>query len=150
MSNPVLDRLRQERAKHVDYIAQLLAHVDENQRDLVDAETAALTSARERIGQIDAQIEPLEAFEATRSAHEETVAAVQPTIRSQQQGATRLGVQPRPVVYPTAGHFVVDKIRSMQHWNAQGMEVAPDRDALQRVSAALQTRAAGDVAQGVH
>jgi len=147
MNNPVLDRLREERAKHVEYIQTLLGRVDEDQRDLVDAETASLTSTRERIAQIDAQIEPLEEFEATRAAHAETVAQVQPTQRAQQG---RLAVRPREFAYPTAGHFIVDKIRSMQHYGPNGEEYQPDPDALQRVRAALQTRAEGDVAAGVH
>lgn len=154
MSNPVLDRLREERAKHVEYIQTLLGRVDEDQRDLVDAETASLTSTRERIAQIDAQIEPLEEFEATRAAHAETVAQVQPTQRAQQG---RLAVRPREVKYESAGHFIVDKIRSQTHYGRNGEEYQADTDALQRVHAALaggnpvaQTRAEGDVAAGVH
>lgn len=153
--NPVLDRLRQERAKHVEYIQTLLSRVDEDQRDLVDAETASLTSTRERIAQIDAQIEPLEAFEQTRAAHAETVSSITPTVRNTQ--TQHLGVKPREMVYPSAGHFIVDKIRSQTHYGRNGEEYQPDRDAMQRVQAALaggnpvaQTRAEGDVAAGVH
>lgn len=154
MSNPVLDRLRQERAKHIEYITTLLAQVDESQRDLVEAETAQLTSMRERIAQIDAQIEPLEQFEETRAAHEQTVNLITPTARSVEQ---RLGVRPREQRYPSAGHFIVDKIRAGVHYGRNGEEYQPDPDALQRVRAALaggdplvQTRAEGDVAAGVH
>ena len=50
--NPVLERLREERAKHIEYIQTLLAKVDEDQRDLVDAETASLESVKQRIAQL--------------------------------------------------------------------------------------------------
>jgi len=151
MSNPVLERMRAERAKHVEYIQTLLSRVDEDQRDLVDAETASLTQTRERIAQIDAQIEPLEAFEETRAAHEQTTQAITPTIRTQGDGQ-RLGVRPREMVYPSAGHFIVDKIRSQAHYGPNGEEYQADVDAAQRVRAALgmQTRAEGAVADGVH
>lgn len=72
--NPVLARLLEERAKHIEYI-DTLRRVDEDQRDLVDAETRSLQSTRDRIAQIDAQIEPLEQFEQARAAHQETATA---------------------------------------------------------------------------
>jgi len=144
--NPVLARLLAERAKHVDYISQLLSRVEEDQRDLVDAETAALNSTKQRIAEIDEQVKPLEEFEQTRAAHEQTMTAITPTVRAQGEG-TRLGVKDRPMVYPSFGHFMVDKIRSEKHYSANGEEFAPDPDAVQRVHAAqaagggIQTRA---------
>lgn len=152
MSNPVLNKLREERAKHVEYVGTLLGKVDEEGRDLVEAETRTLESTKQRIEQIDAQIKPLEEFEETRAAHEQTVQAVTPTQRHQPAG-TRLGVKERVgYVYPTPGHFIVDKIRSQQHWDSRGNEMGADPDAVARLRAAvgLQTRAEGDVAEGVH
>ena len=154
MSNPVLIKLREERAKHVEYVSTLLAKVDEDQRDLVEAETRTLASTKERIEQIDAQIKPLEEFEETRAAHEQAAQAITPTAqRLQPAGGARLGVQERVgYVYPTPGHFIVDKVRSQQHWDAVGNEQAPDPAAVARLRAAVgvQTRAEGDVASGVH
>lgn len=164
MTNPVLDRLRQERAKHVEYIETLLGRVDEDKRDLVDAETASLTQMRERITQIDAQIEPLEAFEQARAAHEQTVTAITPTVRhnrAESGGDTRLGVRQRDQKYATAGDFLADYVRSQTHW-INGVEQPGDAQARERVLAAKETalrearagaysaRAAGDVAPGVH
>ncbi|MDO5534373.1 MAG: hypothetical protein Q4F65_06960 [Propionibacteriaceae bacterium] len=151
--NPVLVKLLEERAKHVEYVGTLLTKVDEEGRDLVEAETRTLETTKQRIEQIDAQIKPLEEFEATRAAHEETVQAVTPTQRTQPAGGTRLGVKERTgYTYPTPGHFIVDKIRSQQHWDTVGNEQAPDSDAVTRLRAAvgIQTRAEGDVAPGVH
>lgn len=164
MSNPVLDRLREERAKHVEYISTLLSKVDEDQRDLVDAEKSSLASVRERITAIDGQIEPLEAFEQTRAAHQETVTAITPTARAGEQrpGSTRLGVRQRDQRYATAGDFLADVVRSQQHWSTDGVEQRADDAARDRVASARETaqrdaqekgysqRAAGDVAPGVH
>ena len=171
MANPVLDRLRAERTKHVDYIQQLLGRVDEDQRDLVDAETAALASTKERIAQIDAQIQPLEEFEATRAAHEQTVRDLhQATDTGERSFATthagggqamRLGVQPRDQVYASAGDFLADLVKSQRHWIDQ-VEQPGNAEAAERIAAARDTaarkiraegysaRAAGDVAAGVH
>lgn len=162
MSNPVLDRLRQERSKHVDYITQLLNRVDEDSRDLVDAETASLTSTRERIAEIDAQIEPLEAFEQTRAAHEQTVQTITPTRQASDGQPARLGVRARDQKYATAGDFLADVVRSQTHWSVDGVEQPGDAGARERILAARETamrdaqtegyssRAAGDVAPGVH
>lgn len=152
-TNPVLNKLREERAKHVEYVGTLLGKVDEEGRDLVEAETRTLESTKQRIEQIDAQIKPLEEFEETRAAHEQTVQAVTPTPRHQPAGGSRLGVKERTgYVYPTPGHFMVDKIRSTIHYGANGEELQPDVDAIARLRAArgIQTRAEGDVAPGVH
>lgn len=161
--NPVLERLREERAKHIEYIQTLLAKVDEDQRDLVDAETASLESVKQRIAQIDAQIEPLESFEQTRAAHQETVASITPTVRTEpRQGTTQLGVRQRDQRYATAGDYLADYVRSQQHWSVDGVEQPADAAARERVMAARDTarreaqesgysqRAAGDVAPGVH
>lgn len=161
--NPVLERLREERAKHIEYIQTLLAKVDEDQRDLVDAETASLESVKQRIAQIDAQIEPLESFEQTRAAHQETVASITPTVCTEpRQGTTQLGVRQRDQRYATAGDYLADYVRSQQHWSVDGVEQPADAAARERVMAARDTarreaqesgysqRAAGDVAPGVH
>lgn len=148
MKNPVLVRLLAQRQEQIDFISHLLEQVETENRDLVDAERSNVEAARQRIEQLDAQIAPLEAFEATRSAHEETRSNVTPT-RPRGDGSnspTGLGIQPREVVYKTAGDFLVDYVRSIRY---PDMPSGPDPDAVQRVSAALG-RAAGDVAPGSH
>ena len=67
MGNPVLARLSAERAQQVEFIDQTLTRVETESRDLVDAERANLDAARQRIGELDAQIGPLTEFEALRS-----------------------------------------------------------------------------------
>ena len=78
MPNPVLVRLMDERAAQVDFIDGVLTRVESESRDLVDAEKANLSAARERIAAIDAQREPLESFESLRSVSEESTRIAYP------------------------------------------------------------------------
>lgn len=134
--NPVLTRLLDQRSEQETFIDQLLQRVEAENRDLVEAERNNLTAARERIAELDAQIEPLEEFEATRSAHR---AAAPPAPRQQGSGESRaqgsgLAIQPREVQYRSAGDFIVDQIRAVGY---PGAQIAPDADAAQRIAAAL-------------
>jgi HK97 family phage major capsid protein len=131
--NPVLARLHEERAQQVAFIDQTLDRVNAEGRDLVDAELANLSAARDRIAQIDAQRAPLEAFESLRevSAESARLAFRQPTAAAEQRGVT---ASPRPQEYATAGDFIVDYIRAVGY---RGGNVDPDPEARQRVSAAL-------------
>ena len=150
--NPVLTRLLDQREAQETFVDQLLGRVAEENRDLVDAERSNLEAARQRIGELDAQIEPLEQFEQARSAHRSRVPEPprrQPQQQDQgddQERGQRLGAQPREMKYRSKGHFIVDYIRSQ---GFPGEQLKPDADAQQRVAAALG-RAAGDVAPGVH
>ena len=157
MGNPVLDRLLEQRAEQETFIDQLLAKVEEEKRDLVDAEKANLTSVRERIAKIDEQIKPLEEYEATRAAHR----AQAPRPSQGGQPGNRISADARDVRYETPGHYMADLVRSKVHYVDQ-VEQRPDPDAAQRVAAAratalrdrqskgFQARAAGDVAPGDH
>lgn len=66
--NPVLDRLVDERAKQIDLMDGILRSVDEEKRDLVDAEKNNLKAIKERIAQLDDQIKPIQEFESVRSS----------------------------------------------------------------------------------
>lgn len=141
--NPVLDRLLEQRSEQENFIDQTLARVQEEERDLVEAETNNLNAARERIKQLDEQIKPLEDFEEVRASHR----AKRPAAPSNDDGdqgeqragdRQRLSINPREVVYKTAGEFIVDKIRAVGY---PGAQVQPDTDAQQRVATATQSRA---------
>lgn len=148
MANPVLTRLLAQRDEQTQFISTLLERVEAEQRDLVEAERSNLQAVKQRITELDAQIAPLEEFEQVRAAHTSTVVASNPPAedRSVPAGGTRLGVTPREQTYETAGHFMVDYVRSMD-FPQEGLRGSAD--ARQRISAALG-RAAGDVAPGVH
>lgn len=145
MPNPVLERLLEQRTEQETFVDQLLARVAEEERDLVEAERNNLTAARERITQLDEQITPLEEFEQVAAQHRRNRPPApredRDDDRSQQQGSReqRLGLKDRGVVYPTAGHFIVDKIRALGY---PGAQFKPDQDAAQRVATAMQTRIA--------
>src|SRR5262245_26867693 len=110
--NPVLERKRSERGDQIAFVDELLAKVAaDGGRDLVDAELANLTSAKERIAELDKQIAPLEEHEAIRSAHE---AAAGSLVRTPERprDATPLGGRERPAPWSTAGGYLVDHLRA--------------------------------------
>ena len=132
MPNAVLTRLLDERDNQVTFIDNLLSHVESEQRDMVDAERANLTAARERIRDIDAQREPLEEFEQLRAVSgESTRLALGGGARETQRPA---GVTSPAVEYGTPGEFVVDYIRARGY---PGQQHDPDPAARARVEAAL-------------
>lgn len=140
--NPVLNRLREERQRQVELMDGILEGVEAEKRDLVDAETSNLKAIRERIGQIDAQIEPLEAFEQARGAHRQGAPRMssEPTSPREDRdaGRQRLGsVQERAHEYKTPGEFIVDLIRGR---GSAEQNLRPDEDAARRVASVMQTR----------
>ena len=68
MANATLERLNEERTSQVDFVSQLLEGVEAEGRDLSPTEREAITRAETRTAEIDAQIEPLIAFETRRAA----------------------------------------------------------------------------------
>jgi HK97 family phage major capsid protein len=108
MPNVVLDRLREARDEQISTIDAILGQVGE-ERDLVDAERNLLEAARQRINEIDAQIEPLAGFEALRATHNDTVSALP---RPEVVPVRSAAVPNRPAPWSTAGEFVVDYMRA--------------------------------------
>jgi len=66
--NAVLERLLRQRDEQLTFVDQLLNRVDAESRDLVQAEKDNLQAARQRIGELDDQIKPLQEFDDLRSA----------------------------------------------------------------------------------
>lgn len=115
MSNPVITRLEEQRAAQVEFIDQTLSRVDAEERDLVQAEQDNLSAARERIAQIDAQLEPLREFEQLRGAHRSTGASFSSTgTGGQTSGGQSLAINTREHEYRTAGEFLADGYRAAQ------------------------------------
>lgn len=115
--NPVLDRLRTERDSQTELMDGILAAVESESRDLVDAEVRNLEAIRERIGQIDAQITPLQAFEDLRSANRQAGQNFRPTPAAQPGGGTNgMGAQLQnrdEYKYRSAGEFLADGYRAV-------------------------------------
>lgn len=125
-TNAVLARLEQERGRAVEFIDNLLGQVETEGRDLVDTERANLSAQRDRIRQLDEQIEPLREFEELRSADagsasRYTGSGGQP---DNQRGGSGLGTQvnDRQHQYRSAGEFIVDGIRAAQRGNVGSRE----------------------------
>lgn len=115
--NVVLQRLLDERATLVDTIENVLNQVEG--RDLTDAEQQVLERTRERIKELDAQIEPLELYESVRDAHRDVrhdlldrVPPPTPPDRVPAEPRRLDGADPRGSIYASAGAFVVDYLRA--------------------------------------
>ena len=68
MSNATISRLQDEREAQGTFISELLASVEAEGRDLVEAERQNIANAETRMAEIDAQLEPLVRFEERRAA----------------------------------------------------------------------------------
>jgi HK97 family phage major capsid protein len=141
MPNAVLEALRAQRAEQLSTMDSILSAVEG--RDLSTAETSLLEAARGRIQAIDAQIEPLEGYEALRGAHSEALDRLAPNRPALPAEPRRADGGDRAVTYRTAGEFIVDLLR------ARGMGdrgATPDPAAVQRIaqSRALVDQTTGD------
>jgi HK97 family phage major capsid protein len=143
MPNAVLARLLEQRDEQIAFVDQLLERVATDDRDLVDAEQSNLTSARQRIDTLDAQIEPLAAFENTRSSAAETQARA---LGRPGPAVTRqAGGQPAEPTYGTAGAFLVDYLRATGRMAGRdGRRPPPDPDAAARIERAVQNQTTVD------
>ena len=132
--NLVLERLREQRAEQISTMDAILAQVEN--RDLVDAERSILNACRDRLGEIDAQIEPLAAFESIRDAHGTALDALaRPAIPAQPRAVG--GLEARNP-YASPGAFVVDYLRA---FGILDRSAARDEAAAGRIA---QSRAVGD------
>jgi HK97 family phage major capsid protein len=135
MPNAVLERLLAERAEAIKALESILEQVDG--RDLTDAETEVLNRTRDRISQLDRQIDPLEEYERVKAAHAVTVSAL-----VRQEPGDRLPAEPRRLggdgrapTYVSPGAFVADLCRAAGCLPG-GQFGAPDETAAARVYAA--------------
>lgn len=124
---PVLDKLRDERKKCLDYVDRVLAEVEKANRDLSDTEQETLNHQRERIEQLDPQIKQLVDFDQLRQTANTTVRTYSSTAsrddehddqgdQGEQRDAsgTERGLgfkaEQRKYEYKTRGEVVVDLI----------------------------------------
>lgn len=143
-----LKRLLRQREEQEQFIKQLLDQVESEERDLVDAERRNIDEARNRIAEIDKQIEPLETYQKQLDEHRWEIPDPPGDMQPGGQpdgGESRTGRRGSPlgsaapqVAYRSAGAFVVDYIRSRGY---PGGNSPADVDAAARVAAALQVRA---------
>lgn len=113
MPNPVLDRLRSERDKQIEFIDGVLASVESENRDLVDAEKRNLEAARDRVKELDEQIKPLDEFEQLRSTSQQTADQYRPTAPDGDGKPMAARTNPREHQYRTAGEFLADGWRTV-------------------------------------
>ena len=142
MPNPVLERKRAERADQIAFVDELLAKVDaDGGRDLVEAEQKVLQATSERVKELDAQIEPLEALDVMSAAHERSSVVVP----RRDAGPLSLGGRHEPS-WASPGAFMVDNLRArgLMSDPRTGQRLAADPDAIARVNYALQNQTTAD------
>jgi HK97 family phage major capsid protein len=145
----VLDRLLSQKQQQIDFIGHLLEQVDTEERDLVDAERSNLDAARQRIGEIDRQIEPLQQFEATVAAHQQSASAL-PVPSDRPRGRVSVS-EPAAPAYRSAGEFVVDILRARGFYPVQAGDPTPgsrfrpaDPEAAARLARAVSNQTTTD------
>jgi hypothetical protein len=145
MPNAVLDRLRADRDRQITFVDETLSRVEVDGRDLVDAEVANLAAARERIGQLDQQISPLEEFEALRETHTTAVARI---AAPRPAYAVPVG-GPQPsdrLPWGTPGGYIVDYIAARGYMSdpRTGQRLPADPEAQRRIEFALANQTTAD------
>jgi HK97 family phage major capsid protein len=109
MPNPVLARKLEERDAEVSTMDHILEQVEG--RDLVDAERELLKAAEARIAALDAQIDPLRAYEALARATSDALPVLPPRPGLPAE-PRRVDGGERGVQYRSAGEFLVDYLRA--------------------------------------
>lgn len=138
----VIKRLREERQACFDFIDKLTSEVEAEGRDMVDAERQNVEAQHKRVQEIDAQLKPLEEFEALREAHRDAGSQYTRTGAgddgdsgdSGRRLATR--TEERQHKYRTVGEFMADTFRASgmagqnpdtRHLSQRQVESAADR-----------------------
>jgi HK97 family phage major capsid protein len=107
--NAVLQILLSQRDEQIAVMDQVLNQVAErDSQDLVPAERELLDRARGRITELDAQIEPLEAYDKLAAAH----TAGGPTPRDRVPAQPRRADNDSAPEYRSAGAYLVDLLRA--------------------------------------
>lgn len=142
--NAVLERHREERGRQIAFVDELLARVEADGRDLVDAETANLAAAQDRILELNAQIEPLERYEALVETHRASGAHYSAPAGRAQDRSQMTG--PERVEYRTPGHFMRDLLsaRGLMSDPRSGQRLPADPAAVARVNYALANQTTAD------
>jgi hypothetical protein len=103
-----IERLEEQRTAKVEFVTEMLAAVETDGRDLSEVESRNLDAARDRIAELDAQLEPLRQFEELR-------AAAAPVVKATSRPATR--TQPRDADQPAD---VLLRSPEWQSWSGIG------------------------------
>jgi len=136
-SNAVLERQREERGRQIAFVDELLSRAAADERDLVDAETANLTAAQQRIEELTAQIEPLERYEALVETHRTASAQYGSGPRAPERSAAMAGGE--RVTYSSPGHFLRDVLsaRGLMSDPRTGQRLPADAQAEARIRYAV-------------
>ncbi len=132
MSNPVIERLEAERAEQEAFIDKLLAKVEDDGRDLVEAEEENLKAVKQRITRLDAQLEPLREYESLRAKSAGEAGRIFSGRSDTDRPERPLGMDGGGgIAYASPGAFLIDYIAARGN---PAKNVAPDPAAVARLA----------------
>jgi hypothetical protein len=141
--SPMLARLYTERNDIISFIDRTVQGANDAGRDLSPSEKETLTNSRKRMGELDEQITPLEAFEQDKARGAAATATYAPQLQPNDgpgAPATPVGHAPArtaPVCeYRSRGEVIVDQIRAAGLAGGHMGQGLPDSEARDRLIAA--------------
>lgn len=139
--SPMLKRLYDERKTGLDFVERTISEANTQGRDLSASEKETLANYRKRTAELDAQIEPLEAFEQDKARAAKVTQTYAPAPTGGTQEPSSLGgdgarTNPRVRDYRTRGEVIVDHIRAAGVSGRNYGQLVPDADARDRLIAA--------------
>lgn len=141
--SPMLQRLFAERDEIISFIDKTVAGANDSKRDLSPSESETLTKSRTRMGELDAQIKPLQEFEQDRARGAQAAATYAPPAQGQGGAGGSLGGDNHPARtapvkcdYRTRGEVIVDQIRAAGLAGGHYGQGIPDGEARDRLIAA--------------
>jgi len=142
VESPMLQRLRAERTDIINFIERTVTGANDAARDLSASEKETLTNSRKRMGELDAQITPLEEFEQDKArgaaATATYIAPTTPTGAAGGPAAPVSGTRTEPVHcdYRSRGEVMVDQVRAAGLAGGHYGQGVPDGEARDRLIAA--------------
>lgn len=141
--SPMLKRLHEERKTGLDFVERTISEANTKGRDLSTSEKETLANYRKRTAELDAQIEPLEAFEQDKARAAKITQTYAPPVQGSDTGGQQTGLggdhartNPRVRDYRTRGEVIVDHIRAAGVSGRNYGQMVPDPDARDRLVAA--------------
>lgn len=142
-ASPMLQRLYDERKTGLEFVDRTINEANTQKRDLSASEKETLANYRKRTAELDAQIEPLEAFEKDKARAAQITQTYAPPAPGGDGGGqpSNLGgdharTNPRVREYRTRGEVIVDHIRAAGVSGTNYGQLVPDADARDRLVAA--------------
>jgi hypothetical protein len=146
-ASPMLQRLYGERNDLVSFVDRTVQGANDAKRDLSPSEQETLANTRKRMGELDAQIKPLEEFEQDKARSAQLTATYVPQPQGSPAGlpqgnglgadqSSGVRTEARATQYRTRGEVMVDHIRAAGLAGRGYAQGVPDEEARRRLLSA--------------